>query len=77
MAQENGNAVSLNASVRVRIEERVKNEVAALATMGLTVSDAFRLLLTRIAVEEALPFDPVVPNKGAIAAERAARRHKR
>ena len=30
--------------------------------MGLTVSDAFRIMLTRIARERALPFEPLVPN---------------
>ena len=42
--------------------------------MGLTVSDAFRLLLTRVAKEKALPFEPLIPNKETIAAMKAARR---
>ena len=42
--------------------------------MGLTVSDAFRMLLTRVAKERALPFEPLVPNKETIAAMKAARR---
>jgi DNA-damage-inducible protein J len=33
--------------------------------MGLTVSDAFRLLLVKIAKDKALPFDLLVPNRGA------------
>ncbi len=38
-----------------RIDERTKNEASAvLGAMGLTVSDAFRLLLVRIAAEKAL-----------------------
>ena len=44
--------------------ERIKNEAAAvLGAMGLTVSDAFRLMMVRIAKEKALPFEPLVPNE--------------
>jgi DNA-damage-inducible protein J len=64
-----------NAVVRARINARVKNEAAAvLATIGLTVSDAVRLLLTRVAAEKALPFEPLVPNAETIEAMKAARR---
>lgn len=42
--------------------------------MGLTVSDAFRLMMVRIAAEKALPFEPLVPNEKSIAAMREARR---
>jgi len=53
--------MAANTVVRARLDERVKNEAAAvLAAMGLTVSDAFRLLLTRIAREKSLPFEPLV-----------------
>lgn len=45
-----------------------------LAAMGLTVSDAFRIMLIRIAKEKALPFEPLVPNAETIAAMKAARR---
>ncbi|MGA8054546.1 MAG: type II toxin-antitoxin system RelB/DinJ family antitoxin [Burkholderiales bacterium] len=47
---------------------------AVLAAMGLTVSDAFRILLTRVAREKALPFDPLVPNADTIEAMKEARR---
>lgn len=64
-----------NSVVRARIDERTKDEAAAvLSSIGLTVSDAFRLLLVRIAREKALPFEPLVPNSKTIAAMRAARR---
>ena len=64
-----------NAVVRARIDERTKREAAAvLKTIGLTVSDAFRLLLVRVAAEKALPFAPLVPNAETIAAMKAARR---
>jgi len=42
--------------------------------MGLTLSDAFRLLLTRVAREHTLPFEPWTPNEETIAAMREARK---
>ena len=66
-----------NSVVRARIDERTKKEAAAvLEAKGLTPSDAFRLLMQRIAVEKALPFEPLVPNEEAIAAMREARTGK-
>jgi DNA-damage-inducible protein J len=51
-----------NAVVRARIDENFKQRATAvLSTMGLTVSDAVRILLTRVARDEALPFD-LTPN---------------
>ena len=45
------------ALVQTRIDPALKERAAAvLDTMGLTVSDAVRILLTRIANEGALPF---------------------
>jgi DNA-damage-inducible protein J len=64
-----------NSVVRARIDERTKKEAAAvLKTIGLTVSDAFRLLLVRVAAEKALPFEPLVPNAETVEAMKAARR---
>jgi DNA-damage-inducible protein J len=64
-----------NEVVRARIIGRLKEEATAvLAAMGLTVSDAFRLLMVRVARDKALPFEPLVPNKKTIAAIKAARR---
>ena len=64
-----------NAVVRARIDERTKREAAAaLKKIGLTVSDAFRLLLVRVAAEKALPFEPLNPNAETVAAMKAARR---
>ena len=67
--------MTANSVVRARIDERIKNEAAAvLAAMGLTVSDAFRLMMIKIAKEKALPFEPLVPNEETIEAMTAARR---
>jgi len=65
----------MNTVVRARIDEKVKDDAAAvLESIGLTVSDAFRLMMVRIATEKRLPFEPLVPNKETIAAIEAARR---
>jgi DNA-damage-inducible protein J len=67
--------MTTNAVVRARIDEHTKEEATViLATMGLTVSDAFRLMLTRIVREKALPFEPLIPNSETIEAMKAARR---
>jgi len=64
-----------NSVVRARIDERIKEEASAvLAAMGLTVSDAFRLMMVRIAKDKALPFEPLVPNAETVEAIKAARR---
>ena len=61
--------------VQARIDAAVKEEAAAvLAAMGLTVSGAVRLLLTKVAHEKALPFSPLIPNAETIEAMREARR---
>lgn len=67
--------MAANAIVRARIDKRVKDEAAAvLASMGLTVSDAFRMMLVRVAAEKNLPFSPLVPSAETIEAMKAARR---
>ncbi len=64
-----------NTVVRARIDAHIKEEAAAvLGAMGLTVSDAFRLMMVRIAREKALPFEPLVPNVETVEAMKAARR---
>jgi DNA-damage-inducible protein J len=49
--------------VRSRIDTATKKRAAAaLEAMGLTISDAIRLLLLRVADEKRLPFEVKVPN---------------
>ncbi len=63
-----------DSTIRARINSKIKEEATAvLAAIGLTPSDAFRLLMTRVAEEHSLPFDLVVPNKDTVAAIKAAR----
>lgn len=60
--------------VRARIDPGLKKEAAAvLSKMGLSVSDAIRMMLVRVAAEHALPFDVRTPNKETEKALRAAR----
>lgn len=56
-----------NVVVRARIDGQIKEEAAiVLAAIGLTVSDAFRIMLTRVASEKALPFEPLIPSATTI-----------
>jgi len=60
--------------VRARIDSDLKKEASAvLSGMGLSVSDAIRLLFVRVAAEKAMPFDLRVPNAETQAAMRDVR----
>jgi DNA-damage-inducible protein J len=60
--------------VHIRIDKRVKAKATkALSAMGLSVSDAVRVLLTRVAAEKAMPFEVKVPNVVTKAAMQEAR----
>jgi DNA-damage-inducible protein J len=49
--------------IRARIDTKTKDRAAdALEAMGLSISDAIRLLMLRIADERRLPFEVKVPN---------------
>lgn len=49
--------------VRARIDTGTKERAAeALEAMGLSISDAIRLLMLRVADEQRLPFEVKVPN---------------
>ena len=63
-----------NQLVQARVSRDIKEEASVvLAAMGLSISDAVRLLLTRVAREKALPFAPLIPNAETIAAMKEAR----
>lgn len=66
--------MAANQLVQTRVNGEIKREAAiVLEAMGLTVSDAVRLLLTKVAHDHALPFDPLIPNETTIAAMKEAR----
>jgi DNA-damage-inducible protein J len=57
------NAAAVDVYVRARIDTDTKIRATdALDAMGLTVSDAIRLLMIRIADERRLPFEVKTPN---------------
>ena len=61
--------------VRASVDPDMKREASAvLQDMGLSLSDAYRLLLARIARDKALPFEPFPPNAETVAAMEEARR---
>ncbi len=63
--------------VRARIDSQVKAEASdILKSLGLTLSDAYRMLLMRVVEEGSLPFAPLVPNKKTIDAMREVRSGK-
>lgn len=67
--------MAANALVTTRINGTIKDEAASvLAAMGLTVSDAVRLMLVKIAHDHTLPFDPLIPNQETIEAMKEARK---
>lgn len=55
--------ITADTYVRARIDTATKERAAdALDAMGLSISDAIRLLMLRIADERRLPFEVKVPN---------------
>jgi len=63
--------------VHVRVDHRTKQRAAkTLAAMGISVSDAVRMLLVRVAEEKALPFEVRIPNAVTLKAMRVADRRK-
>jgi DNA-damage-inducible protein J len=55
--------INADTYVRARIDSATKERAAdALDAMGLSISDAIRLMLLRVAEERCMPFDIKVPN---------------
>ena len=60
--------------IHIRIDEDIKSQATvALAAMGLSVSDAVRILLTRVVSDQAFPLELKVPNARTRAVMREAR----
>ncbi|MES2187056.1 MAG: type II toxin-antitoxin system RelB/DinJ family antitoxin [Pseudomonadota bacterium] len=60
--------------VHVRVDEHIKTQATeTLAAMGLTVSDAIRVFLTRVVAEQQLPFTLKAPNAATRTAMEEAR----
>ncbi len=66
--------MSIDSVDRARIDPQTKAEAAAaLAAMGLSISDFIRMALTRVAHYKAVPFAVKVPNAETRAAMEEAR----
>jgi DNA-damage-inducible protein J len=60
--------------VHVRVDEHIKTQATeTLSAMGLTVSDAVRIFLTRVVADQQLPFALKAPNASTRAAMKEAR----
>jgi len=60
--------------LHVRVDDEIKAQAGeALAAMGLSVSDAVRILLKRVANDQAFPLELKVPNAETRAAMEEAR----
>lgn len=58
--------------IHVRVDSDLKKKASlTLGKMGLSMSDAVRMLLTRVEAEQAFPFEIRVPNAETIAAMEA------
>lgn len=65
---------SADAVVRARIDQSTKQEATKLfQKMGITVSDAIRMMLVQAVAQKALPFEVRVPNEETAAALLASR----
>lgn len=61
--------------VRARIDPNLKKQATeVLEEMGLSISDAIRLLLVRVVSDRAMPFEIRAPNKETYAALKEAER---
>ncbi len=63
-----------SAMLHVRVDDEIKTQATeALASMGLSVSDAVRILLKRVISDQAFPLELKVPNAQTRAAMEEAR----
>ncbi len=66
--------MAAQALVKTEIDASTEREAAAvIEAMGLTVSDAVLLMLTRVAREGTVPLDLLAPNEATLAAMQEAR----
>lgn len=67
--------------LHIRVDDDIKEQAtAALTTMGLSVSDAVRLFLRRVVIDQAFPLELKVPNaetQAAMAESRAMMANRR
>jgi len=67
--------MTVDAVARATVEQEIVDQASAIyAEAGMTIDEAFRLLLLRTVAGQAVPFDPLVPNAETIEAMIEARR---
>ena len=60
--------------LHIRVDDDIKEQATqALSAMGLSVSDAVRLFLHRVVIDQAFPLELKVPNAETIAAMEESR----
>lgn len=60
--------------IHIRVDDDIKEQATqALSTMGLSVSDAVRLFLRRVVIDQAFPLELKVPNSETQAAMEESR----
>ncbi len=65
----------ISAIVTAEVDENIMDEATAIyAAEGLTLSQAFRMLLVRTVVDHAVPFETFNPNEETVEAMMQARR---
>jgi DNA-damage-inducible protein J len=74
IAETEGFIMSRSSMLHVRVDEEIKTQASeALSAMGLSVSDAVRILLKRVVNDQAFPLELKVPNAQTRAAMEEAR----
>ncbi len=67
--------MSLNATVRARVDERLKQEAENIfSTIGLNTSQAINIFLKKVVLEHGIPFDLKVPNAKTLKAMEEAKK---
>jgi len=67
--------MTVDTVARATVEQEIVDQASAIyAEVGMTLDEAFRLLLVRTAADQAIPFDPFIPNQETIEAMEAGRR---
>ena len=67
-------AMTATRMIHIRVDDNIKAQATeALSILGLSVSDAVRLFLKRVVIEQALPIELKVPNAETIAAIKESR----
>ncbi len=60
--------------LHIRVDDEIKEQATqALSAMGMSVSDAVRLFLRRVVIDQAFPLELKVPNAETLAAMEESR----